>query len=156
MQKNILEYLEKTAARLPDKVAFSTGKESMTFGEVQIEAWAIGSKLLSLGLSGESVVIFMDKHPKTVTAFWGVIYAGCFYVCIDEKMPVARIESIIGNVCPRAIIADRKNLAVAESLGVENTLLTASSRPAITPAPRFIFVTIPPTPYPHMHLISDF
>lgn len=123
MQKNILEYLEKTAVRLPDKIAFSTGKESMTFGEVQTQAWAIGSKLLSLGLSGESVVIFMDKHPKTVTAFWGVIYAGCYYACLDEKMPKARMESILENLRPRAIIADKKNFAAAESLGVGNTLL---------------------------------
>ena len=123
MQKNILEYLEHTSSRLPDKVAFSTGKESMTFGEVQTEAYSIGSKLLSLGLSGESVVIFMDKHPRTVTAFWGVIYAGCFYVCLDEKMQKERIEGILGNLCPRAIIADKKNFAAAQSLGIENTLL---------------------------------
>ena len=58
MQKNILEYLEVTAARLPNKVAFSTGKESMTFGEVQREARAIGSALYERGLYGESVVIF--------------------------------------------------------------------------------------------------
>ena len=123
MQKNILEYLEKTAARIPDKVAFSTGKESMTFGEVQSQAYSIGSKLLSLGLLGESVVIFMDKHPKTVTAFWGVIYAGCFYVCLDEKMPRARMESILGNVKPRVIIADKKNFEAAKTLKVDTVLL---------------------------------
>jgi hypothetical protein len=42
MQKNILEYLENTAQRLPDKIAFSTGKEGMSFSEVQREACAIG------------------------------------------------------------------------------------------------------------------
>ncbi|MBE6536260.1 MAG: AMP-dependent synthetase, partial [Ruminococcaceae bacterium] len=102
MQKNILEYLENTAVRVPDKLAFSTGKEDMTFGEVYSESRAIGSKLAALGLYGESVVILMDKHPRTVTAFWGVIYAGCFYACLDEKMPRARIDSIIENLSPRA------------------------------------------------------
>ena len=122
MQKNILEYLEKTAKKCPDKTAFSTGKESMTFGEVQVQSRAIGSKLASLGLYGESVLIFMDKHPKTVTAFWGVIYAGCYYVCLDERMPRARIDSIIENVKPRAVIADTKNFKAAESLNLEFTL----------------------------------
>lgn len=121
MQKNILEYLEVTAARLPNKVAFSTGKESMTFGEVQREARAIGSALYERGLYGESVVIFMDKHPRTVTAFWGAIYAGCFYVCLDEKMPRARIDAILENLRPRAIIADKKNYAAAIALGIEHT-----------------------------------
>ncbi len=123
MQKNILEYLEATAPRLPDKVAFSTGKESMTFSEVYTEARAIGSRLCREGLYGESVVIFMDKHPRTVTAFWGVIYAGCFYVCLDEKMPRARIDAILENLRPRAVIADKKNYKTAESLALEYTFL---------------------------------
>lgn len=123
MQKNILEYLENTAARVPDKLAFSTGKEGMTFGEVYSESRSIGTKLSSLGLYGESVVILMDKHPRTVTAFWGVIYAGCFYACLDEKMPRARIDSIIENLKPRAIIADKRNFKAAEALGLEYTLL---------------------------------
>lgn len=123
MQKNILEYLENTAARIPDKLAFSTGKEDMTFGEVYSQSRAIGSKLAALGLYKESVVILMDKHPRTVTAFWGVIYAGCFYACLDEKMPRARIDSIIENLSPKAIIADKRNLKAAEALGLEYTLL---------------------------------
>ncbi len=123
MQKNILEYLEKTAKRVPDKLAFSTGAEGMTFCEVQTEALSVGSALCSLGLYRESVVIFMDKHPRTVTAFWGTIYAGCFYVCLDEKMPAARIAAIMENLTPRAIIADKKNFAAAEALGLEYTLL---------------------------------
>ena len=123
MQKNILEYLEATAVRLPDKLAFSTGKEGMTFGQVQNGAWAIGSYLADMGISGESVIIYMDKHPRAVTAFWGVIYAGCFYVCLDEKMPRARMDAIIENVKPRAVIADKKNFSSATELGIENTLL---------------------------------
>ena len=123
MRKNILTYLEQTATRLPDKLAFSTGKEGMTFGEVQRGAAAIGSLLAREGFYGEPVVIFMDKHPRTVTAFLGVIYAGCFYVCLDEKMPEARMRAILDNLKPRALIADAKNLKRAEGLGVERTLL---------------------------------
>ena len=122
MQKNILEYLEATAARVPEKLAFSTGKEGMTFSEVYSQSRSVGSYLAHLGLYGESVVILMDKHPKTVTAFWGVIYAGCFYVCLDEKMPRARIDTIIENLRPRAVIADAKNFAAAQALGLEHTL----------------------------------
>lgn len=123
MRKNILEYLEHTAARLPDKLAFSTGKEGMSFGEVLRDARAIGSFLAGEGFYAEPVVIFMDKHPHTVTAFFGTVYAGCFYVCIDEKMPPARIAAIFESLKPRAMIADRKNLAAAKALGVERLYL---------------------------------
>ncbi len=123
MQKNILQYLEQTAARLPDKLAFSTGKEGMTFGEDIAGARAIGTYLSKNGYYREPIVIFMDKHPHTVSAFFGAIYAGCFYVCIDEKMPRTRIEAIFGSLNPRVIIADKKNMRVAQSLGVERVCL---------------------------------
>ncbi len=119
MQKNILQYLEATAIRVPDKLAFSTGKEGMTFSEVWSGSRAIGSFLIGRGFYREPVVIFMDKHPNTVTAFWGAIYAGCFYVCIDSKMPRARMEAIFQSLRPRVIIADKKNLSVALTLGLE-------------------------------------
>jgi len=123
MQKNILEYLEKTAKRIPDKTAFSNGNESMTFGEVQTQAYAVGTALAKRGIYREPVVIFMDKHPRTVTAFWGVIYSGSFYVCLDEKMPRARIDAILENLKPRAVICDKRNFAAASSFSLEYTML---------------------------------
>ena len=123
MQKNILTYLEETAARLPDKLAFSTGKEGMTFSELQRESAAIGSRLIGEGASDEAILIFMDKHPRTLAAFFGAIYSGCFYVCLDEKMPEARMRAIIENLSPRFLISDKKNIKKAEALGIERTYL---------------------------------
>ena len=44
-QKNILEYLEDTVKKAPKKIAFSIGKESMSFGELYTRARSIGSFL---------------------------------------------------------------------------------------------------------------
>ena len=119
MQKNILEYLESTVKVCPDKLAFSTGKEGMTFGEIYAHSRSIGSFLADNGFYGEPIAIIMDKHPRTLTAFWGVNYAGCFYACIDEKMPEARMSAIIEKLSPRAVICDTKNKKTADALGVE-------------------------------------
>ncbi|MBQ9085756.1 MAG: amino acid adenylation domain-containing protein [Clostridia bacterium] len=123
MRKNILTYLEETALRVPNKIAFSTGKESMTFGEIHRSAQSIGSFLAEKSFRGEPIVIFMDKHPRTVTSFFGVIYAGCFYVCLDEKMPKARMDAILENLKPRALICDKKNEKSARELAVEHVFL---------------------------------
>ena len=116
MRINILEYLEDSAKRVPDKFAFSTGKEGMTFSEVQRNAAALGSFICNKGLVGEPVIIFMDKHPATVTAFFGVIYSGNYYVCLDEKMPDERVLGILENLSPKLIIADKKNFSRASKL----------------------------------------
>ena len=123
MQKNILEYLESTVKVCPDKLAFSTGKEGMTFREIYAHSRSIGSFLADNGFYGEPIAIIMDKHPRTLTAFWGVNYAGCFYACIDEKMPEARMSAIIEKLSPRAVICDAKNKKTADALGVEYVYL---------------------------------
>ena len=123
MQKNILEYLENTAVTHKDKLAFSNGKEGLTFGEAHLRSRAIGSFLCDNGYYRQPIAIIMDKHPNTLTAFWGTIYAGCFYACIDEKMPQARILAIFEKFKPKAIICDAKNQKTASSLGVESVYL---------------------------------
>lgn len=123
MQKNILEYLEKTAVTHKNKLAFSNGKEGLTFGEIYDRSRAIGSFLCDRGFYREPIAIIMDKHPNTLTAFWGTVYAGCFYACIDEKMPQARILAIFEKLMPRAMICDAKNYKVASTLGIDNVYL---------------------------------
>ena len=123
MQKNVLEYLEDTVKEYSAKTAFSNGKEQITFGEVYCQSRAIGSFLAKQGYYGEPIAVIMDKHPRTVTAFFGIIYAGCFYVCIDEKMPEARMRAIFNKLSPRAVICDKKNEKTARALDAPNTYL---------------------------------
>ena len=72
-QTNVLEYLEHTVKRLPDKVAYSNESEGLTFAEVYHDSRAIGSYLNSKGYYGEPVVVFMKKHPKAIAAFYGFL-----------------------------------------------------------------------------------
>lgn len=64
MQTNVLEYLEQTAPRVPDKVAYGNEDTEVTFGEVLRNAQAIGTFLKRQGHYKEPVVVFMRKHPE--------------------------------------------------------------------------------------------
>ncbi|MDE7220057.1 MAG: amino acid adenylation domain-containing protein [Oscillospiraceae bacterium] len=119
MQTNILEYLDATALRVPEKLAFSNGPEGLAFREVHKQARAIGSGLLELGAAGEPVVVFMERHPKMAAGFFGVVYAGCFYVPIDGEMPAFRVELIFRQLKPRFVICDEKTWAQAQDLAPE-------------------------------------
>ena len=116
MQTNILEYLDATARRVPEKLAFSNGPEGLTFREIHTQARAIGSSLLELGAAGEPVVGFMERHPKMAAGFFGVVYAGCFYVPIDGEMPSFRVELIFQQLKPRFVLCDEKTREQAQSL----------------------------------------
>ena len=113
-QTNILEYLESTIERVPNKMAFANENRAMTFREVYRESRAIGTYLAKQGYYREPVVIFMKKHPSMVTAFFGSVYAGCFYVPVDVEMSSLRIELILENLKPRVIICDDTTYPLAE------------------------------------------
>lgn len=105
-QNNVLEYLENIVKICPDKTCYANESELLSFKEVYNSARAIGTFLHHKGHYKKPVVVFMRKHPKTIVAFLGAIYAGCFYVPIDEEMPAHRIDMIIANLSPEAVICD--------------------------------------------------
>ena len=106
MQNNVLEYLEVTAARLPDKAAYCNEKDSLTFDQVYRYSRAIGTVLYHDGIYKQPVVVFMKKHPNAVAAFYGCVYGGNYYVPLDEEMPLFRIELILDMLKPKGIICD--------------------------------------------------
>ena len=114
MLTNVLEYLEQTAPRLPDKIAFANEEMGLSFCQVSEQARGIGSFLHQQGLYKKPVVVFMKKHPKTIVAFLGTIYSGCFYVPLDEEMPRHRIELIFQTLQPEAMICDDTTAQLAK------------------------------------------
>lgn len=114
--KSFLSYLNATADRLPDKLAFSDGDHGLTFRELRQAAASVGAKLRSLGADGEPVGVLMERSSRTVAAFLGVLEAGCFYVPLDEQMPKERLDRIVRTLSPRFLIADEKNFTAAEGL----------------------------------------
>ena len=114
--KSFLSYLNQTADRLPDKLAFSDGDRGLTFAELRRAAADVGACLRSHGAAAEPVGVLMERSARTVAAFLGVMEAGCFYVPLDEQMPRERLERIVRTLSPRFLLADEKNLTAAQGL----------------------------------------
>ena len=123
---NVLEYMEQTVPKVPDKVAFANAAESMTFAEVSRASRAIGSALARAGFCREPVVVYMHRHPHMITTFFGVVYSGCFYVPIDEEMPAHRIGLIFNTLAPRVVICDEQTADKVEALGFGGTVFRYS------------------------------
>ncbi len=119
MQTNILQYLENTVTRVPDKVAFRDETQELTFAQVYGQARAIGSFLYEKGLYKKPVVVFMHKQPKTIVAFLGTIYAGCYYVPLDDEMPKHRIDLILQTLNPQAVICDEMTKPMMEEYNTD-------------------------------------
>ncbi len=124
--KNVLQYLERTAARLPKKVAFCGDKtqEPLTFETLLLRAKQIGSKLCHGGLCGRGfrVAILCERGPGAVAAMLGVTYAGAMYLPLDADMPQKRLADLLANSQVDAILCDQKNAAVAKSFDLPAVL----------------------------------
>ena len=123
MQTNILDYLNQTAALKPDKTAFADDRDALTFGQLQAQRGAVGTWLHQKGVYREPVVVYMNRHPKEVAAFYGVVTGGCFYVPVDEEMPKGRIQLILNTVGARVIICDAATKKTAEALDFQGDIV---------------------------------
>lgn len=123
MRNHVLDYLNEIVMVKPDKLAFANESEGLTFQEVYDQSRSVGTYLYQKGIYKKPVVIFMNKHPKEVTAFFGTITAGNFYVPIDEEMPASRIQLILENVKSPIIICDEKTKEVAKNFDFEGEIV---------------------------------
>ena len=118
--RNILSYLEESAYKYPNKIAVIDENETCTFGELKNKAQVIGCNILrnmnvdyyinNDSEEDECIVVFMDKSVKTLEAFMGIVYAGCFYCLLDPSFPKDRIKQILDVTNTKHIITDKKNI----------------------------------------------
>ena len=133
MIKNVTEWLDKTALKMPDKIAFSTGEQSLTFAQLRAESRSCATELAKRGLIKQPVVIAMDREPHIISAFMGAAYSGNFYVPLDIDMPVARVRKIIEKLRPAAYIASPEFMDLLKSVGADESVIIPFSEAAGSP-----------------------
>ena len=107
MITNILDYLELTAQRFPDKAALADDKQSLSFGQWLLQAESIGTAIAQNTDNAirRAVLVFVDRRIEGLVGAMGIVESGNFYVPIDCKMPFERVR-LIADVCkPIAAVA---------------------------------------------------
>lgn len=120
--KNILEYIESSAAAYPDKTAFLDTNSSITYTELMQNAKSIGTALASLGKKNCPVAVYLDKSVRTICSMFGITYSGNFYIIIDAEMPVDRINKIFTTLSPCAVITDEAHIDNAKQLDINGKI----------------------------------
>lgn len=126
--KNVLEFIERSAERYPDKLAVADENGGVTYSQLELMAKKIGAWIHKMtgGEHRKPVAVLLDKKPESVAAYMGVMYSGNFYVVLDAEMPDARAEAILGTLRPAAIVTDLVHMERAEKM-VRNHVSAATS-----------------------------
>ena len=120
---NVLSYLEKSAQCFPDKIAFADANSEISFSQLKDRAMSVATHLIKYVTPRKPVVLLMEKSTLTMTGFMGAVYAGCFYVLIDPRHPVQRIQTIINTLDAKVLLVDSARQKQAEKLGFEGDVL---------------------------------
>lgn len=120
---NVLEYLEAAKEKFPEKYAFADVDTTLSYQQVVEVSKRIGSGIINKGVKQGAVVVFADRDLKSLMAFFGIVYAGSFYVPVDIKLPEKRIETILQITAPECIVVQKKDKPVAEKLSFSGEIL---------------------------------
>ena len=123
MYRNVLELLEKHAVEVPDQISFSDSAKGYTYKELLDLSKSVGTYLSSRIATGGAVFVYMKKSADVFPAIFGSVYAGCYYVPIDDKMPIDRIRKILDILPCAAIICDKTTEENAARLGCNQVIV---------------------------------
>ena len=108
MNYNVLDYLEETAKKYPDKIAFADTNTSITWKDFVSEAKRLSTVIRKYFKPGCAVPVMADKSVLTLEYFFAALYSGCFYSYIEFSFPDSRIDSMLSTLDAEYIVADSR------------------------------------------------
>ncbi|MES1244342.1 MAG: amino acid adenylation domain-containing protein [Acidobacteriota bacterium] len=99
---------ERFAARVtenPDALAVLAAGESLTYGELDRRADDLAQRLRAAGVGpGSRVALLLDRTVDLPAAILGAWKAGAAYVPLDPEWPAARLETVLADAQPAALV----------------------------------------------------
>ncbi len=121
MIKNILQALENSERKFPEKIIFGESEKEVTYSEFLKNSKKIGTNIIkNIKKEKEPIVIFIDKTINCLETMMGILYSGNFYTIIDTKSPAERAKSIIETLESKIVITDQKNISKLEKINLDN------------------------------------
>lgn len=108
MYINVLEILEDSAKKYPDKIALKDAENEITYTELVKQAKQIASFIMKKGeWQSCPVAVCIDRNIESIILFLGIVYSGNFYVPLDVNMPAERVSLILEDLKPRLLLASK-------------------------------------------------
>ena len=129
---NVLSFLERSAEKYPDRVAFKDKDEAISYNDLLIRcqkiAFVVRKKAqLESFEKNRPVVVFIDRNIRSLQLFLAVAYSGNFYVPIDPALPAERIQSMMDTLKPVCCISAAKRKLPVEAESFDSLLEQAEA-----------------------------
>ncbi len=117
MKRTILEILEETANKFPDKVIYEDINREITYKDYIKNCKKIGSALAEkIQDINKPIAIYIDRSVTCLETMMGVTYSGNYFAVLDIKSPKERNNLIINTLPDISIIVEKKNIEKLKDL----------------------------------------
>jgi len=107
---SFIRQLELQAAKTPDRIAAILGDDSMTYRELNEQANQLARYLCLQGITSDDVVAMcVEPSLELLVGSLGVLKCGAAYVPLDPKLPLSRLEWVLGD-CNAAMVLTQQAL----------------------------------------------
>ncbi|MDF2804604.1 MAG: bmyC [Anaerocolumna sp.] len=104
-KKTVVEIFEEQVEKTPDNIAVVYENESITYRELNNRANAVAEKLRAIGVKPcDFVAIMAERSIEMIVGIYGIVKSGGAYVPINTEYPLDRIDYIIKDCKPKAIL----------------------------------------------------
>jgi len=103
----VQEFLQLSAARLPNKAALICKEQRLTYAQIEGMANRLAQALQLHGVQrGDRVGIYLENSAEAVVSIFGVLKAGGVFVVINRSMKPEKLTYILNNCQAKAVILD--------------------------------------------------
>lgn len=127
MINNVLQYLEEACQKYPAKTAFIEPGKSYTYEQAVEIAKTIGSNIAKKKVYGKPIAVIADRDLISLMGFFGIVYAGNFYVPIDKALPLERKNTILRVMDPALVLYQEKDAKSMEGMDLQERHCTMES-----------------------------
>ncbi len=116
MYKSVLDYFEETVAAKKEKEALIHNNETCTFETLMVRGRKLGTRLSQMLPQPQfsPIVVLLPKSIDSVVADIGILYSSHVFNNLDIKTPVQRLENILKQLKPSAVITSTKYSALID------------------------------------------
>ncbi len=131
-------WLREAAAAAGETPALESSEGTLSYRELLARVDALSARLLGCGFEpGERIAIAASRSTDSVIAILAIVDAGLAYLPLDLGYPAARLEAMLADGAPRAVIGEAAALdALRAAVGTFPTLEHRRPQATCRTAPR--------------------
>ncbi|RJR34380.1 MAG: amino acid adenylation domain-containing protein [Desulfobacteraceae bacterium] len=120
MRNSSVDFLYGTVIANGEKTALADVEGSLTFEDLFRRAYSL-AKLLRRKVVNAPIMVYLPKSAEAVVAFAGILLSGNFYAPVDIRSPRVRLQKILSNLAPAAVVTGKEFEKELCSLGADKS-----------------------------------